>query len=63
MKPDQSEIQQIRCGTLKRNQRIIKLHESEIINNMAELGRMFNMTRQAIKNIIDRDRNKRGLNG
>ena len=56
MKISRSIIQQAAKGTLERNRKIIKLYDSGIINNMAELGRMFSVSRQAINNIIKRGR-------
>ncbi len=52
MRPNQSVIQQKARGTYDRNQQIRKLYLAGVIVNMAELGRIYKITRQAVRKII-----------
>ncbi|MDP2731063.1 MAG: helix-turn-helix domain-containing protein [Dehalococcoidales bacterium] len=54
MKPNQSLIQQKARGTYDRNLKIIQLYQSGIIVNMAEIGRLYDISRQAVRSIIKR---------
>lgn len=55
MKYTQSIIQQKTKGTYERNQQIIKIYQGGIIINMAELGRIYKISRQAVRAIIRRE--------